>query len=83
MTGLQFKHLRESLNLSVSDLADLFDCRRRTIMRIEVDGPTRIAELAMRYLSVARAYREYHAAEDIVTQVDLANKMDDLLETMK
>jgi len=80
MTGPEFKSIRQSLGLSVSGLAMALGCGKRTVMRIEADGPTRMAELAMRYFLIARTYREYHAAEDIVTQIYLANKMDDLME---
>ena len=54
MTALEFKQARERLGLSIRDLAEVFDCHPRTIMRIEEgEGPTRITELAMRYLAIS------------------------------
>jgi len=55
MTGPEFKSIRQSLGLSVSGLALVLGCGKRTVMRIEADGPTRMAELAIRYLMHQRA----------------------------
>ena len=75
MTGAEFSRQRDSLDLSVADLAALLDCREQTIRNIEQGGEKapRPGRQLVRLLKVLCDVRGRAVVEAIVREERLAS----------